>query len=572
MTSPKPADRQPMGIWTVLEDARQPGSTGAAAIPRAMASGLDCPAERIRAQGEGLPSRGRDRGNVKADSLTVLRTSIPEVATVTNPQPGRGGRNGGSLYLARQRAMQELRTRHRAVTVEDFEYLAMQASIRVGRAKCLVPDGGPITVFVLSACDNPEGQLSVRDVAPTSELLEEVHIPRPAPSARLCRRGQTRATTRGHRRVTVETFARSSLGEVQRDIEAALYRYLYPLFGATVRAGQRGWGFGRSLNPGEIHGVIHSVYGVKSVPESESTIKVRDPRKLAGPEEIDGRHALEPAQLVVSGTHKATARPRGIGEHGTQPRAGAHPGAAIARRRLPHRPGPTCAAACRRFTARAGRRLVSMPPGHQATTSSHPLRCASSGRSRRFSIRSSPCDCLPAHLDPKLAPAEALHLMALWLGLPFEEHLPRTMQQRLVENALEISRSLGTARVFSSCSSSCSLSRMARATRSSSSGTAVTASSAPPRHQMPPTDPSPQRSSCSGPSRSTRIGLPDQTRRRAREARERQVRLPAARAVPRAGGRRGEGVTETLVGIGAPPAVVDQAPTQPPAPAPPCGS
>ena len=55
-------------------------------------------------------------------------------------------------------------------------------------------------------------------------------------------------------------------------------------------------------------------------------------------------------------------------------------------------------------------------------------------------------DCLPAHLDPKLAPAEALHLMALWLGLPFEEHLPRTMQQRLVENALEISRSRGTAR------------------------------------------------------------------------------------------------------------------------------
>lgn len=55
-------------------------------------------------------------------------------------------------------------------------------------------------------------------------------------------------------------------------------------------------------------------------------------------------------------------------------------------------------------------------------------------------------DCLPAHLNPKLAPAEALHLMALWLGLPFEEHLPRRMQQRLVENALEISRSRGTAK------------------------------------------------------------------------------------------------------------------------------
>jgi len=55
-------------------------------------------------------------------------------------------------------------------------------------------------------------------------------------------------------------------------------------------------------------------------------------------------------------------------------------------------------------------------------------------------------DCMPAHLDPRLAPPEALHLIALWLGLPFEEHLPRERQQRLVENALEISRSRGTAK------------------------------------------------------------------------------------------------------------------------------
>ena len=69
-------------------------------------------------------------------------------------------------------------------------------------------------------------------------------------------------------------------------------------------------------------------------------------------------------------------------------------------------------------------------------------------------------DCLPAHLDPKLAPLNALHTMADWLGLPFEEHVPgdkrlsenesherlKRRQQRLVENALEINRSRGTKR------------------------------------------------------------------------------------------------------------------------------
>lgn len=250
---------------------------------------------------------GGHRGNVKANSLTVLRSSIPEVATVTNPLPAQGGRDGGSLDLARQRAMQELRTRHRAVTVEDFEYLAMQASIRVGRAKC-VADRDPITVYILGACDNPEGGVTVRDVTPTGQLLDEVHT-------YLDRRRLLGCVVEVKRalllevtvEVTVEAFARSSLTRVQRDINAALNRYLNPLFGATVRAGQRGWGFGRSLNPGEIHGVIHSVYGVKRV--EALTIKVRDPRTLGGPVEIDGQHRLDRAQVVVSGPHKAIAKP-----------------------------------------------------------------------------------------------------------------------------------------------------------------------------------------------------------------------------------------------------------------------
>jgi len=253
---------------------------------------------------------GGHRGNVSANSLTVLRSSIPEVATVTNPLPAQGGRDGGSLEMARQRAMQELRIWHRAVTVEDFEYLAMQSSIRVGRAKCIVPHGEPITVYILGASDNPEGPLSVRDVAATRELLDEVHRYLDARRLLGCvvevKPALLLEVTVD---VTIEAFPRSSLERVQRDIAAALYRYLNPLFGASVRAGQRGWGFGRSLNPGEIHGVIHSVYGVKSV--LDLTIEVRDPRRLDEPEKIDRQHKLEPSQLVVSGTHKATAKPAG---------------------------------------------------------------------------------------------------------------------------------------------------------------------------------------------------------------------------------------------------------------------
>ena len=72
-------------------------------------------------------------GNVAADTLTMLRSAIPGVASVTNPRPAYGGVDPEALESARQRAAMEIRTRYRAVTAEDFEFLVTQASSRVGQ-------------------------------------------------------------------------------------------------------------------------------------------------------------------------------------------------------------------------------------------------------------------------------------------------------------------------------------------------------------------------------------------------------------------------------------------------------
>ncbi len=277
---------------------------------------------------------GGQRGNVKENMLTVLRSPIPEVGTVTNPLPATGGREGGSLDLARQRARHELRTRQRAVTVEDFEYLAMHASIRVGRAKCVAPgmsglspgwelepdsDTDPnhmvsgldaITVYILAAHENPDEPVTADNVKPGTALLTQVQ--RYLDERRLLGsvvEVKPALLLEVTVEVTVETFARTSHARVESDIEANLHRFLNPLVGTTVRGGQQGWGFGRSLNPGEIHGVIHGVYGVKAV--LDLTIKVRDPRSEREPDEIDTQCKVAPAQVVVSGNHKATAKPPG---------------------------------------------------------------------------------------------------------------------------------------------------------------------------------------------------------------------------------------------------------------------
>ena len=77
---------------------------------------------------------GGRRGNVAAGTLTMLKSSLAGIATVVNPRAAVGGVDAESLTAARQRAAMEIRTRYRAVTAEDYEFLAGEASPRVARA------------------------------------------------------------------------------------------------------------------------------------------------------------------------------------------------------------------------------------------------------------------------------------------------------------------------------------------------------------------------------------------------------------------------------------------------------
>ena len=78
---------------------------------------------------------GGRTGNVNAGRLTTLRSAIPGVASVTNPRPALGGVDPQSVESLRARSALEIRTRYRAVTAEDYEFLATEATPRVARAR-----------------------------------------------------------------------------------------------------------------------------------------------------------------------------------------------------------------------------------------------------------------------------------------------------------------------------------------------------------------------------------------------------------------------------------------------------
>jgi predicted phage baseplate assembly protein len=98
-------------------------------------------------------------GNVGAQTITVLKTAIPYVAWVTNYTPSLGGTESEDIEHVKMRGPRTLRTRERAVTPQDFEALALEASPAVARARCQVI-GGLVSTVEESDLDDMESLLA----------------------------------------------------------------------------------------------------------------------------------------------------------------------------------------------------------------------------------------------------------------------------------------------------------------------------------------------------------------------------------------------------------------------------
>jgi predicted phage baseplate assembly protein len=253
--------------------------------------------------------RGGGRlGNVAAGTLTTLKSAIPGVAAVTNPRPALGGVDAESVSSARRRAAMELHTRQRAVTAEDFEFLAGQASQRVARAYCVPPeDGGAVRLHLLPRVEPADRRIESHELVPDEALFEEV-------AAYLDKRrliGTTVELVPARLRgvsvvVNLQASARSDLDRVEQDVGYALYTYLNPLCGGSPDGIGEGWEFGRALNQGELYGIVHAVDGVEFV----KILRVYEADLETGKQAAKqaGTHIiLEQDELIASTTHVVKA-------------------------------------------------------------------------------------------------------------------------------------------------------------------------------------------------------------------------------------------------------------------------
>ena len=251
-------------------------------------------------------------GNVPRAMLSVLKSSIPYVARVTNRQPAVGGRDAQSLDDAKLRAPQMLRTRTRAVTADDFEMLARQVPA-VERAYCLapgaqpggagIPKPGEVQLVVLPQADEPQGFIAAERMTLAAELKQavEAHLD----ERRLL---GTRLTVQAPQLVWVSVEATVRLPEhagaahaieARRRAETELYRYLNPYVGGPSGTG---WPFGRELHVSELYALLQRLPGIEFV--DELRVEVGEPGASDAPRAVSARLPIPPNGLICSHVHR----------------------------------------------------------------------------------------------------------------------------------------------------------------------------------------------------------------------------------------------------------------------------
>ena len=217
---------------------------------------------------------GGAKGNVDPKTIKVLKSAIPYITKVINHKSARGGMDAQSLEKAAIAVPRQLRTRDRAVTVEDFENLALKAGEgAIAKARCygavkkeeagkvcllLVPQPPDLEAIKRRKGINPDDlelreklQEQVKDYLDERRLIGvEVKYGEP-----------DYVGVQVKTEVALEPEYQNPLAqkELHQKIEVELYRFLNPITGGPEK---NGWPFGRNLYVSDIYQVLQAIPGV----------------------------------------------------------------------------------------------------------------------------------------------------------------------------------------------------------------------------------------------------------------------------------------------------------------------
>lgn len=230
---------------------------------------------------------GGVEGNVGANTITVMKSSLPYVDRVTNLVAATGGSSAESIEHALLRGPRSLRARNRAVTAEDFETLTREASGGVARVKCLTPtpldkprDKDSVEPGTVALMIVPEVGKNVREIRP-----EHLNIPTNMRVSIMDYLDERRLLTTKvdliqpkYQWVTIQVWLKAvniyANDRVKREAERRLYNFIRPVNGGPDPSGKfetlgDGWPYGRILYVSEIYPILQLIEGVEFIEKVE---------------------------------------------------------------------------------------------------------------------------------------------------------------------------------------------------------------------------------------------------------------------------------------------------------------
>ena len=220
---------------------------------------------------------GGSQGNVGAGAITQLQTSVQGIDSATNYQPATGGTDEESVADAKLRASLALKSNDRAVTPEDFQYLATQApGANVKRAFAIAlhhpnfPSGqipGVVTVIVVPDSPSPNptpNQSTLKAVCAYLEahrlLTSEIYVVGPV-----------------YRKIKIQVqlvvLPSYDLAAVKNTVLANLSTFFDPLRGGKDGTG---WPFGGQVYYSDVYRVIIETPGVQRIQDNQLLILLDD--------------------------------------------------------------------------------------------------------------------------------------------------------------------------------------------------------------------------------------------------------------------------------------------------------
>jgi len=293
-------------------------------------------------------------GNAGPHKITSLESSVPFVDSVTNLRPAIGGQDEEPIEQAKLRAPETIRTRSRAVTSSDFEFLAQQTpGARIRRAHALPlrhPDFEPIRPAFTqkkpecscpqcagfggtgkqdcscsggmagkTSCNAPSTNRSTSTLIPVPGVITVVVVPEALPDEvkPLPSEGTLKLVGQWlnqHRLITTELYVAApkyreveiearviaqptaNSGQVAEALQKMLLDYFHPLRGGPNGTG---WDFGASISFAETYRRILNTPGVARLEAGAVTTYVD-----GQPQPLCTDVLVNDDELVFSKTHK----------------------------------------------------------------------------------------------------------------------------------------------------------------------------------------------------------------------------------------------------------------------------